>query len=169
MWHFEENGEKMFHKVVNSLFPKIFKKWKDIGTHHNITILFAASIDLSEVQFRDLQPGEKLKSTKDYYRIVVDQVSIVHWSEIMKTLRKEFANIAKDLRNVKTEDGSSIIKGRFSPVIKSNILETINFASTLVINPFKQRDLRHTTTHVIVISPGTGLYDVDYDLSLIHI
>lgn len=164
MWHFEENGEKMFHKVVNSLFPKIFKKWKDIGTHHNITILFAASIDLSEVQFRDLQPGEKLKSTKDYYRIVVDQVSIVHWSEIMKTLRKEFAHIAKDLRNVKTEDGSSIIKGRFSPVIKSNILETINLASTLVINPFKQRDLRHTTTHVIVISPGTGLYDVDYDL-----
>ncbi|SCV99331.1 LAFE_0A00804g1_1 [Lachancea fermentati] len=164
MWHFEENGEIMFHKVVNSLFPKIFKKWKAIGTHHVITIVFSTSIDLSDVPFRDIADGERLSNTKDYYRIVVDQVNIVHWSEIMKTLRREFMNIAKDLKNVKTEDGNSIIRGRFCPVIKSNVLESVCFAATLITNPFRQPDLRRTTTHVILISPGSGLYDVQYDL-----
>ncbi|AET39927.1 GTPase-activating protein IML1 Ecym_5150 [Eremothecium cymbalariae DBVPG len=164
MWHFEQNGEKTFHKVVNSLFPKIFKKWKDIGTHHTITIVFCASIHESGESYRNLPPGVRLKNTRDYFRIVVDQVNILYWSEIMKTLRKEFMRITSDLRNGQTDDGRSVIRGGFTPVIKSNILETINFATTLLADPFKQPDLRHTTTHIILVSPGSGLYDVDYDL-----
>lgn len=164
MWNFEETGEQLFQKMVNSLFPKIFKKWKEIDTHHSITIAFSTSVDYSEVPFRELRPGELLKNTKDYFRIVVDQVHIIHWVEIMETLRKEFMNLTRNILNFKTEDGHSIIKGRFSPVIKSNILELVNFATTILADPFKQPDLRHTTTHVILISPGSGLYDVDYDL-----
>lgn len=164
MWHFEENGDIYFYKVVNSVFPTIFKKWKNIGTHHTITIVFSASLDFSDVAFKDLPEGERPKNTKDYYRIVVDQVNIVHWTEIMKTLRREFKNIAKDLKTFKTEDGTSVLKGRFSPVIKSNILETMCLAATFVTNPFRQPDLRRTVAHVIIVSPGTGIYDVDYDL-----
>lgn len=164
MWNFEETGEQLFQKMVNSFFPKIFKKWKDIGTHHSITIAFAVSMDTSHVPFRELEPGTILKNTTDYFRIVVDQVLVIHWVQIMETLRKEFQVLRRNLLNVQTEEGYSIIKGRFSPVIKSNILELVNFASTLITDPFRQSDLRHTTTHVMIISPGSGLYDVDYDL-----
>ncbi|CAI4044123.1 hypothetical protein N7582_003281 [Saccharomyces uvarum] len=164
MWNFEETGEQLFQKMVNSFFPKIFKKWKDIDTHHTITIAFAISMDLSDTSFRDLKPGESLKNSKDYFRIVVDQVSIIHWVDIMETLRKEFMEIRKDLLNKKTDKGYSIAKGRFSPVIKSNFLELVNFATTILTDPFKQLDLRHTTTHVMIISPGSGLFDVDYSL-----
>lgn len=164
MWNFEETGEQLFQKMVNSLFPKIFKRWKDIGTHHSITIAFAVSMDTSHVPFRELKPGTILKNTTDYFRIVVDQVLVIHWVQIMETLRKEFQALRRNLLNVQTEDGHSVIKGRFSPVIKSNFLELVNFASTLITDPFRQSDLRHTTTHVMIISPGSGLYDVDYDL-----
>ncbi|GAV47364.1 hypothetical protein ZYGR_0H02050 [Zygosaccharomyces rouxii] len=164
MWNFEETGEQLFQKMVNSFFPKIFKKWKDIGTHHSITIAFAVSMDTSHVPFRELEPGTILKNTTDYFRIVVDQVLVIHWVEIMETLRKEFQALRRNLLNVQTEDGYSVVKGRFSPVIKSNILELVNFASTLITDPFRQSDLRHTTTHIMIISPGSGLYDVDYDL-----
>ncbi|SCU83543.1 LAMI_0C03620g1_1 [Lachancea mirantina] len=164
MWHFEENGEIMFHKVVNSLFPKIFKKWKTIGAHHSITIVFSASIDLSDSPFLDIPDGERSKNTQDYFRIVVDQVNVFHWSEIMKTLRKEFMKIARELKNVENLDGTSSIRGRFSPAVKSNFLESICFASTLITNPFRQPDLRRTTSHLIIVSPGSGLYDVDFDL-----
>ena len=164
MWNFEETGEKLFHKMVNSLFPKIFKKWKAIDTHHSITIAFAISMDLSDSSFTDLKPGEKLKNPVDHFRIVVDQVNIIHWVQIMETLKLEFLNIRSNLLNIKTEKGYNILKGRFSPVIKSNFLELINFATTVLVDPFRQVDLRHTTTHVMIISPGTGLYDVDYDL-----
>ncbi|AMD20965.1 HEL316Wp [Eremothecium sinecaudum] len=164
MWHFESNGEKTFHKVVNSLFPKIFKKCKEIGTHHIITIVFCASVHDGNESFRNLPPGVRLKDTKDYYRVVVDQVNILHWSEIMTIVRKEFMRITNELRTYLNEDGISVIRGGFSPVIKSNILEALNFATTLLTDPFKQADLRHTATHVIIISPGSGLYDVDYEL-----
>ncbi|SCU78870.1 LADA_0A08218g1_1 [Lachancea dasiensis] len=164
MWHFEENGEIFFYKVVNSLFPTIFKKWKDIGTHHTITIVFTASLDLSETPFVDIPDGERPKNTKDYYRVVVDQVNIVHWTEIMMTLRREFKTIARDLKTTNTDDGNSVIRGRFCPAIKSNILETICLATTFLTNPFRQPDLRRTTAHAIIISPGTCIYDVNYDL-----
>ena len=76
MWHFNETGEIYFYRVVNSVFPTIFKKWKNIGTHHTITIVFSASLELSDIPFRDIPEGERPKNTKDYYRIVVDQVNI---------------------------------------------------------------------------------------------
>lgn len=164
MWHFDETGEQLFQKMINSFFPKIFKKWKEIDTHHLITIAFSISMDLSTSSYKTLKPGEKLKNATDNYRIVVDQVSIVHWVQIMEILCKEFANLREDLLNIKTDKGYTLIKGRFAPIIKSNFLEMINFATTVLIDPFKQVDLRHTTTHVMIISPGSGLYDVDYDL-----
>ncbi|KAL3231531.1 Vacuolar membrane-associated protein IML1 [Nakaseomyces bracarensis] len=166
MWSFDETGEQMFQKMINSFFPKIFKRWKDIDTHHSITIAFAISMDMSSQSHKDLKPGERIKNTTDYFRIVVDQVSVIYWTEIMETLRKEFMEITEDLLCQKSDDenGFSVIKGRFTPVIKSNILELINFAATTIVDPFKQIDLRHTSTHVMIISPGKGLYDVDYDL-----
>lgn len=164
MWHFDETGEQLFQKMINSFFPKIFKKWKEIDTHHLITIAFAISMDLSTNSHKVLKPGELLKNTTDNYRIVVDQVSIIHWVQIMEILCNEFANLREDLLNIKTDKGYTLIKGRFAPIIKSCFLEMINFATTVLIDPFKQVDLRHTTTHVMIISPGSGLYDVDYDL-----
>ncbi|CEP65044.1 GTPase-activating protein IML1 LALA0_S18e00452g [Lachancea lanzarotensis] len=165
MWHFEENGDIFFYKVVNALFPTIFKEWKNIGTHHTITIVFSASLDLSDVPFIDVPDGERRPNdVKDYYRIVVDQVNIVHWTEIMKTLRREFFKIARDLKTFKRADGVSMLRGRFAPAPKSNILETICMATTFLTNPFRQPDLRRTGAHVIIISPGSCIYDVDYEL-----
>ncbi|SCU91834.1 LAFA_0F06150g1_1 [Lachancea sp. 'fantastica'] len=165
MWHFEENGDIFFYKVVNALFPTIFKKWRNIGTHHTITIVFSASLDLSDVPFTDVPDGERRPNdVKDYYRIVVDQVNIVHWTEIMKTLRREFFKIARDLKTFKRADGVSMLRGRFSPAPKSNILETICMATTFLTNPFRQPDLRKTGAHVIIISPGSCIYDVDFGL-----
>ncbi|CCF58592.1 hypothetical protein KAFR_0E04420 [Kazachstania africana CBS 2517] len=164
MWNFEETGEQMFQKMINSFFPKIFKKWKTIDTHHTITVAFAISMDFSDYQFKDLKPGEKLKNPKDHFRIVVDQVNIIDWVKIMDALRKEFSNLRSDLLNIKTDKGFSVIQGRFAPVIKSNILELVNFATTILADPFRQVDLRHTTTHVMIVTAGSGLYDVDYNL-----
>lgn len=164
MWNFEENGEQMFQKMVNSLLPKIFKKWKAVDTHHSITIAFAISMDFSDTSFKDLKPGERLKNPADYFRVVVDQVNIIHWVRVLQVLKTEFQNIRSDLLNHVTDKGYTVVKGRFAPVIKSNILELVNFATTLLVDPFRQMDLRHTTTHVMIITPGSGLYDVDYDL-----
>ncbi|SGZ39805.1 related to Vacuolar membrane-associated protein IML1 [Hanseniaspora guilliermondii] len=170
MWHFQEDGEVLFQKVVNSIFPKILKKWIKIGTNHNISIVFTTSVDIttqdggSDNDINDKIPGYKSINNKDYYRIVVDEVNISHWKDIMDTLRKEFLEFKKELLNVKSEDGYYHIQGKLSSSVKTNILESINMVATTLLNPFRQIDLRHTTTHVMIISPGAGLFDVNYDL-----
>ena len=168
MWQFEEDGEVMFQKVVNSLFPKILKKWKKIGTNHNISIIFTATVNLAnpdgEEDISASIPGYKSTNNKDYYRIVVDEVNITHWRKIMDTLRQEFMDFKKDLLNIKSDNGNYFIQGNLVSCVKTNILESINMVTTVLLNPFRQIDLRHTTTHVMIISPGAGLFDVDYEL-----
>lgn len=162
MWHFEENGEIMFHKLVNTLFPKIFKKWRKNNSHHSITIVLFTSVDLTQTPWVSLGGGERPSQCRDYYRVVVDQVSVFIWDKIMANLRLEFANFKRDIL-LHLEDEKVDIRGEPCPSVKSNLLEAINLSLTLVCDRFRNTDLRHTINHLVVISPGTGLFDVDHD------
>lgn len=165
MWHFEENGEIMFHKLVNTLFPMIFKKWRSNNSHHSITIVLFTSVDLTRTPWVNLGGGERPSHCQDYYRVVVDQVSVFIWDQIMANLRLEFANFKRDIL-LHLEDATYKIKGEPCPSVKANLLEAINMSLTLVSDRYKHTDLRHSINHMIVVTPGTGLFDVDYDLML---
>lgn len=162
MWNFEENGEIMFHKLVNSLFPKIFKKWRSTNSHHSITIVLFASVDLTYTPWVSLGGGERPSNCQDYYRVVVDQVSVFRWDKIMAALRLEFANFKRDIL-LHLERNVYKIRGEPCPAVKSNLLEAINLSLSLVSDRFRNTDLRHSVNHLIVITPGTGLFDVDLD------
>lgn len=166
MWHFEETGEIMFHKLVNTLFPKIFKKWRDKNTHHAITIVLFTSVDLTNIPWTSLGQGERPNNRRDYFRVVVDQVSIFHWDRIMANLRLEFANFKRDIMlNCQPENnGKFTMAGQSLPSVKGNVLEAINVGIHLVNDRFKNTDLKHSLNHFILVTPGTGLFDVDYSL-----
>lgn len=165
MWHFEENGEIMFHKLVNTLFPRIFKKWLKTGSHHSITIVLFTSVDLTQVPWTSLGPGERPSKTQEYFRVVVDQVSVFSWDKIMASLRLEFANFKRDVLMHQVEDHFKI-SGEPCPAVKGNLLEAVNLTISLFCDRFRNTDLRHSVNHMIVITAGTGLYDVDYYLML---
>ncbi|KAF6011166.1 hypothetical protein HII12_002760 [Brettanomyces bruxellensis] len=170
MWHFEESGQQMFYKLVNSLFPKVFKRWKKLGTHHLISIVLFTSVDLDEGRNTRYAAGERPPKRQDYYRVVVDQVSITLWNEIMATLRLEFANFKRDIllgpnRKIDHDHPQQyLIRGNFLPAVKGNLLEAINLGMSLVSDDFRDPDLWQTTNHLIVISPGNGLFDVDHEM-----
>ncbi|TID29990.1 hypothetical protein CANINC_001502 [Pichia inconspicua] len=169
MWNFEESGQQMFHKLMNSFFPNAFQKWKDLGTHHLITIILFSSVDIGDGRVRYAE-GETPVEKMDYYRVVVDQVHILLWNEIMATLRLEFANFKKDICIRKNEHRDaehpqeSIIVGEILPSAKGSVLEAINLGMSLVSDDFMDSYLRTTTNHFIFITPGTGLFDVTYDM-----
>lgn len=169
MWHFEESGQQMFHKLVNSFFPKAFQRWKDLGTHHLITIILFSSVDLDGEKIR-YGEGETPPNKADYYRVVVDQVHILLWNEIMATLRLEFANFKKDIylhRNKHVNENAPqeyVIQGSILPAAKGSLLEALNLGMSLVSDDFKDQYLRQTTNHFMFITPGTGLFDVSYDM-----
>lgn len=169
MWHFEESGEIMFHKLVNNLFPKIFRKWRELDAHHSITIVLFTSVDLTDIPWTALGNGERPNKVKEYFRVVVDQVNIFHWTRIMENLRLEFANFKRDilLNRINTEGNQSYaLEGFVLPAVKGNILEAINVGLSLQKDKFTDTDLKHSLTNFILITPGTGLFDVDYNLMI---
>lgn len=165
MWHFEESGEIMFHKLVNNLFPKIFRKWREQDAHHSITIVLFTSVDLTDIPWTAIGHGERPTKVREYFRVVVDQVNIMHWNTIMENLRLEFANYKRDIMLVEN-GGKHILEGSSLPSVKGNILEAINIGLSLTKDKFTDTDLKHSLNHLIVITPGTGLFDVDYNLML---
>lgn len=159
MWQFEESGQIIFHKMINSLLPDVFKRWHDQKSHHVVTIVLFTSLDLSESK-TPLGHGEIATNTRDYFRVVVDQVHISKWSKIMEKLRYEFFHFERDVRL--QEDGK--IRGRILPAVKGNLLQAISIASSLASSKFIDRDLRRTGVQTLIITPGAGIFDVDYDL-----
>ena len=166
MWHFEEDGEIMFHKLVNNLFPEIFRRWRERNTHHSITIVLFTSIDLTDIPWTHLVPGERPPQRRDFFRVVVDQVNNMHWDKIMADLRLEFANFKRDTLLNLDDDGKFIIENGTLPAIKGNLLEAVNLGLTSINDRFRNTDLKHSLNHIMILTPGSGLFDVDYDLLL---
>lgn len=168
MWHFEESGEIMFHKLVNNLFPKIFRKWREKDANHSITIVLFTSVDLTDIPWTALGYGERPNKVREYFRVVADQVSIVHWSTIMENLRLEFANFKRDILSNRVDEDSNTfaVEGVTLPAVKGNILEAINIGLNLIQDRFTDTDLKHSLNHLVVVTPGTGLFDVDYNLMI---
>lgn len=159
MWQFEESGQVIFHKMINSLLPDVFKRWHDNKSHHVVTIVLFTSVDVSGTK-RQLGHGEIATKTRDYFRVVVDQVHIKEWGRIMEKLRYEFFHFDKEV--LLQEDGK--IQGRILPAVKGNLLQAIRIASSLASSKFIDRDLRRTGVQTLIITPGAGIFDVDYDL-----
>lgn len=57
-----------------------------------------------------------------------------------------------------------VITGRPSAAINGNILEAINLATLQFSKDYIDRDLVRTGISVVVITPGTGHFEVDYDM-----
>lgn len=57
-----------------------------------------------------------------------------------------------------------IITGRPSAAIHGNILEVINLATFQFSQDYVDRDLVRTGVSVVIITPGTGHFEVDYDM-----
>ncbi|KAH0613024.1 uncharacterized protein H6S33_009404 [Morchella sextelata] len=64
----------------------------------------------------------------------------------------------------KPKERKTIIAGRPSAAIHGNILEAINLATFQFSQDYVDRDLVRTGISVVIITPGTGHFEVDYDM-----
>ncbi|GMM36328.1 GTPase-activating protein [Saccharomycopsis crataegensis] len=157
MFHFDVNGDILYNKIINSLFPSIFQSWLDMGTNHLITvILFTSIVDDDDDQLLSCKLGETFNNSKDYYRIVVDQININHWSKIMINLRYEILKFREDIQ---------LVRKQLLPSVKGNIVQALNLSTILMLNNVNNStSLRHTQNHFILVTPGSGLFDIDISM-----
>ena len=186
-------GEIMFSKVINGFLPELFKRWKHINARHLITIVLftrleykrglARGFTLPELDLSDLNKQDTTGDSfyKDFYRVVVSDVASTECPDILSKLKLEFKVFLRDVsirkpglhdhipRGTGLTAASSdlpdcVIAGHPSAATRGNILEAINLASSHFSSDYIDRDLIRTGVSIVVITPGTGLFEVDYGL-----
>ncbi|KAI0871569.1 vacuolar membrane-associated protein iml-1 [Hypoxylon argillaceum] len=194
MWEFDSDGsgEIMFYKVVNGFLPALFKKWEMLQVKHLISIVLFARVeydvglttDLANTALHDnyytgFQTSGNKRPYKDFYRVVVSEISNGEWTKILDNLKKEFNVFRRDINIHHREamsnameipedssaKGASIskIKAESSAAMYGNFLEAINLASSIYASDYIDRDLLRTGISIVLISPGPGVFEVEYE------
>jgi hypothetical protein len=166
MWEFDEDGEMFFAKCVHGFLPELFSKWKCTGTNHVVSIILFTRILYNERPY-EVPLNTALKFHKDaygrycrdFYRVVVDWETRVDWAQILVPLKHEFVQFQQEVLQQQDFSGSTVLSGSSSPASEGNILEAINLA----LNPFDKhyvdRDLSRTGLSIIIVTPGTGIFE----------
>ncbi|KAK8092490.1 vacuolar membrane-associated protein iml-1 [Apiospora kogelbergensis] len=187
------SGEIMFYKVVNGFLPALFKKWAMLQVKHLVTIVLFARVEydtgintnlandtLEDDFYTGYQTSGDRRPYKDFYRVVVSEMASGEWTTILHQLKREFNIFRKDISlfhldaradtPVDAEDGASSkaratsrVKAHSSLAMYGNFLEAITMASSQYAHDYIDRDLLRTGISIAVISPGSGVFEVDYE------
>jgi len=178
MWDFDAEGagEIMFNKVVGGFLPDLFKRWLRINARHLVTIILFTRMeyDGGGVSDRPKHTASGNDSTpqrenvRDYYRVVVSDMASGDWIKILYQLKKEFRTFLREVSTVPRfshqEQSGTAVAGKPSSASQGNILEAINLAAAQFAKDYIDRDLVRTGISVIVVTPGTGVFEVDYNM-----
>ena len=191
MWDFdsEGNGEILFSRVINGFLPDLFRRWSSLEVRHLVTIVMFGRLEYGlhdfatpgepEKTLRSAKPGNATpKAYEDFYRVVVTDMASAKWTTILDELKKDFRVFLRDVslehqvnpvQSIREPQDQQArlpdrIRGRLSTAMKGNILEAINIASFQFASDFVDRDLLRTGISVVVITAGSGVFDVDRDL-----
>ncbi|KAF2205445.1 hypothetical protein GQ43DRAFT_477322 [Delitschia confertaspora ATCC 74209] len=191
MWDFDTEGagEIMFNKVVNGFLPDLFKRWIKINAKHLVTIILFTRMHYDDDSPSEQQPLEddaarynvdsSGRRFRDYYRVVLSEMASGDWVNILYQLKKEFraflrdvsivskspynfANNQNDCSNVHQTD--VVLAGKPAPATHGNVLEAINLVAAQFAQDYIDRDLVRTGISVTVITAGTGVFEVDYNI-----
>jgi DEP domain-containing protein 5 len=193
MWDFDSDGsgEIIFNKVVNGFLPALFKKWALLKVKHLVSIVLFARVEydagittelayvgVGDEYYTGVQPSGDRRPYKDFYRVVVSEMTSLEWTRILYQLKREFNFFRRDIslhhQNpasgfASSRDSSSKeaavngITAESSSAIYGNVLEAINMASSVFAHDYIDRDLTRTGISVVIITPGSGVFEVDYD------
>lgn len=190
MWDFdtEGTGDILFSRVINGFLPELFKRWANSDARHLVTIVlftrveYATSTIGGPLSFSSENPMDASNPnpfpTRDFYRVVVNDMASGHWTTILDELKRDFRTFLRDVSILKPEEGDTptpndveaaqrkrpvTIAGRPSTALRGNILEAIHLASAHLAFDHIDRDMVHTGTSIIVITPGSGVFEVSYE------
>ncbi|KAK3318544.1 hypothetical protein B0H66DRAFT_242522 [Apodospora peruviana] len=193
MWDFDSDGsgEIMFNKVVNGFLPALFKMWVELKVKHLVSIVLFARVEydtgistelacsaIHNDYYTGVQSSGDRRPYKDFYRVVVSEMASGEWTKILYQLKREFNYFRKDISTyhqkamvsfstvedpADKEMSVNRIKAEASRAIHGNFLEAINMASSLFAHDYIDRDLMRTGISVVVISPSSGVFEVEYE------
>ncbi|KAL2754237.1 hypothetical protein ACRALDRAFT_2054237 [Sodiomyces alcalophilus JCM 7366] len=191
MWDFdaEGSGEIVFNKAVNGFLPALFKKWVAMKVKHLVSIVLFARVEYdtgisaelaAESPHGQYYTGFQSSSAdrrpyKDFYRVVVSEMASGEWTTILYELKKGFNFFRRDIsihHHMVNEAARAAgadpvapdrVKAESSLSMYGNFLEAINLASSQFAHDYIDRDLMRTGISIVIISPGPGVFEVEYE------
>ncbi|MCJ1477617.1 vacuolar membrane-associated protein iml1 [Lambiella insularis] len=190
MWDFDTDGtgEIMFHKVINGFLPELFRRWEDARVRHLVSVILFTRLEynqrlplhhsasINDASLQDFR--ENHLTHRDFYRVLVSDMASGQWTAILTQLKKEFKVFLRDvslhvvpLSEMASQDEPGmprqvheIIAGQPTAATCGNILEAISLATSQFSSDYIDRDLVRTGLSIVIITPGTGVFEVDYAL-----
>ncbi|KAH8696113.1 Dishevelled, Egl-10, and Pleckstrin domain protein [Talaromyces proteolyticus] len=178
MWDFdaEGTGDILFSRVINGFLPELFKRWANIDAKHLVTIVLFTRVEYDMPTEKGMEHLKSLSDsnhfpTRDFYRVVVNDIASGHWTAILDELKRNFRTFLRDVSIQKfsgtadsTNEGQPLaISGRPTAAIRGNILEAIHLATSHLSYEHIDRDMSRTGHSIVVITPGSGLFEVSYE------
>lgn len=189
------SGEIMFSKAINGFLPELFRRWQHINAKHMVTVVLFTRIGYKRTsginKGEDAEPPRQAthhhkahSSYKDFYRVVVSDMADGDWAIILGKLKAELKVFLRDVCICRPTPGDHlsldsgfgaastselpewVIDGHPCSASQGNILEAINLASSQFSTDHLDRDLVRTGVSIAIITPGTGVFEVDYELLL---
>ena len=159
MWEFETigSGTTLFDKLIQKFLPDLFSRWAELKVRHLVSIVVFTRMEY-DMEARERQPTDG---------------SLPSSSAILTELKKGFRFFLRDIMLRKTMfewDGTpstephEIVSGKTALARRGNILEAINLVTAQNTRDYIDRDLVRTGLSVMIISPGTGHFEVDEDM-----
>ncbi|KAK9710310.1 vacuolar membrane-associated protein iml1 [Basidiobolus ranarum] len=167
MWDFDEDGMLFFEKATHNFLPDLFGRWRELGTNHVASIVMFTRVfyEYSKELAKDglLRQASDHRWYKDYYKVVADWETRSDWGTAIVHLKKEFISFRKDILELRV-DKSTYLSGENTMAHEGNILEAINLALNAFDKHYVDRDLLRTGLSIVIITPGTGIFEVDKKL-----
>lgn len=183
MWDFDTEGTGgiMRSKVINGFLPELFKRWVKMNARHLVSIVLFTRVEYELKHPSGNQPfaiNHHGQAYRDFYRVVVSEMDSGEWTTILYQLKAEFNLFLRDILLMPTTvhdpnttlpksasatapAKDAVIAGRPSSSLHGNVLEAINLASSQFSEDYIDRDLVRTGLSIIIITPGTGVFEVD--------
>ena len=186
MWDFEPegSGEIMFSKVIDGFLPELFKRWSTSARHLISIVLFTRmeySTPGSSSDDNHTEGSSANRPYRDFYRVLTSNMESGHHKAVLLQLKIDFKTFLRDIsiRPGTNSDAFSlfrdgyfthgdvpvdVIQGHPAPASRGNILEAINTASSQFSEDHIDRDLLRTGLSIVIVTPGTGVFEVDAGL-----
>ncbi|KAF2240040.1 hypothetical protein EV356DRAFT_438368 [Viridothelium virens] len=189
MWDFDADGsgDLMFNRVINGFLPDLLKRWVQMQARHLVSIILFTRVEYGATiaaqgnlpNFRkEGRPSKTGMQFQDFYRVVAMEMDSGEWLRILTMLKAEFKHFLQQVTTMKVSeqidcghsgDATShksrlMLAGEPTSAMRGNILEAINMAASQFSHDYIDRDLVRTGISIVIVTPGTGVYEVDYDM-----
>eukprot|EP01119_Soliformovum_irregulare_P009438 TRINITY_DN2275_c0_g1_i3.p1 TRINITY_DN2275_c0_g1~~TRINITY_DN2275_c0_g1_i3.p1 ORF type:complete len:1283 (+),score=361.19 TRINITY_DN2275_c0_g1_i3:3701-7549(+) len=171
MWEFAPDGDLYFEKAIKKFLRDIFARWKD-NTNHAVTIIFFSRVFYPEEHLLEDDPCYSFEDDgrpyKDFFRVVLDEIRN-EWESTIVLLKKHFQQWPNLIEwtppNLPLRNPGERLKGTNSLAKQGNFLEAINLALSIFERHYIDRDLQRTGQLIVMLSPGSGVFEVDSELT----